>query len=85
MTTARLNARMRRLEHTLPAGCPACRHRRGLMVVRTSRQQPDGTIVRGECNPPPCPRCGQVPEQILEIVEVVVETREDLERLAAQV
>jgi hypothetical protein len=31
--------------------------------------------------PVACARCGEVPEQVVRIIEVVVETREDLARL----
>jgi hypothetical protein len=34
--------------------------------------------------PPSCPECGEVPEQIVELVEVVVETRDDVERVKAR-
>ena len=72
----RLRHRLRRLERRLGGrgdGCPACRHRRGRSVLVTPRE--------GDGPPPhdwpePCPRCGDVPEQLIEIIEEVVETHE---------
>jgi hypothetical protein len=84
VTAPRLDARLRRLEcMTSVLGCPACEDRRGRLWIRTSRQQPDGTVIHGGDAPVPCVHCGLVPEQILEIIEVVVESREDLARLDA--
>jgi hypothetical protein len=63
-----------------PAGCPACHRRRGRSFIRSSHELPDGTRIPHRELPPSCPACGEVPEQIVEIVEVMVETREALER-----
>jgi hypothetical protein len=73
-----LRNRLRRLERDAgAAGCPACRDLRGLVVVRRVRH---GTSLPWE-EPAPCPRCREVPEQILEIEEVVVTTREEVAQL----
>jgi hypothetical protein len=81
----RLSGRLHRLERRVgDTGCPACRDRRGRVVLVTSRSLPDGkTEPQGDW-PPPCERCGEVPEQVVEIVETVVGTREDLIHLAAE-
>jgi hypothetical protein len=47
--------------------------------VHFSRQNPDGTISAETNDPPPCERCDEVPEEVMEIVEVIVDTREDLQ------
>ena len=60
-----LHNRLRRLEQAVGTGCPACRDRRGVVVVRRRRQ---GMSLPWD-EPAPCPRCGEVPEQILEIEE----------------
>ena len=68
----KLHARLRRLERTtVDADCPACRERRGWTVLLTARRLPDGTVAPVEGEPQPCVRCGQVPEQIIEVVEVI--------------
>jgi hypothetical protein len=69
----RLRHRLVRLEQGLSAGCPACRHSRGLVALVTAREEPDGFFGMGEDEPRPCAACGEVPEQIIEIVETVVE------------
>jgi hypothetical protein len=81
-----LRGRLNRLERgTAETGCPACRDRRGLFVLSFGRQRADGTVVlRGE-PPRPCGRCGEVPERVVEVIELVIETREELERWEARV
>lgn len=70
----RLRRRLQRLEQqAVDAGCPACRDRRGRIVLRTAKRLPDGTVVTVEEEPQPCPRCGRIPEQIIEVVETVVD------------
>lgn len=65
--------RLQRLEQqAVDAGRPACRDRRGRIVLRTAKRLPDGTVVVVEEEPQPCARCGQVPEQIIEVVETVL-------------
>jgi hypothetical protein len=69
-----LRTRLQRLErNTADAGCPACRDRRGRIVLLRAEQQPGGTVAVVEGEPAPCTLCGQVPEQIVEVVETVVE------------
>ena len=69
-----LRTRLRSLEHTVgAAGCPACRDRRCFSVLATPRGD---TAVLPDDWPAPCPRCGDVPEQIIEIITQVVETHE---------
>jgi hypothetical protein len=72
-----LRSRLQRLERSLmpEGGCPACCERRGRMIGLAARQLPDGSVVAEEEGPPPCSRCGQVPEQILLLIETLVEAR----------
>jgi hypothetical protein len=71
-----LRTRLQRLErHRVEEGCPACRDRRGRIVLWTAERLPDGTAVGVEKEPQACTRCGQIPEQILEVVLEVVEQR----------
>ena len=73
-----LRGRLQRLERTkIEAGCPACRDRRGRIVLVTARRLPDGTVVAVEEKPQPCAQCGQIPEQIIEVIESVVDERTD--------
>jgi hypothetical protein len=73
-----LRARLQRLERRkIEIGCPACRDRRGRIALVTARRLPDGTVVAEEGEPQPCARCGQVPEQIIEVVKSVVGERTD--------
>jgi hypothetical protein len=84
MSLARLNARLRRLEQIEGVGgCPACRDRRGRVAVHTYRQMADGSVRPHGDAPQPCDVCGEVPEEVIEIVEVVVSTREECQRLLA--
>jgi hypothetical protein len=53
-------------------------------VIVTARQESDGSLTHTEGAPAPCPSCGQTPEHLIEVVEIVVESREDLERLAGR-
>jgi hypothetical protein len=80
----RLQARLQRLERCIiveQGHCPACRDRHGRTVFVRSRQQPDGTLVPLDPELEPCARCGEVPEGIVEIVEVVVTSRSEWARL----
>jgi len=64
-----LRQRLKRLEECRgPAVCPGCRQRRGRIVFRTVRERPDGTVVSEEPEPASCPRCGDVPEQVIDVV-----------------
>ncbi len=77
----RIRARLVRLERAAgAAGCPACRDRRGRAVLHCGREQRDGSVRFEQPEPMPCPRCGEEPEEVVEVVEVVIETREDLAR-----
>jgi hypothetical protein len=68
----RLRTRLHRLERSLVAvGCPACRERRRI-VQRTATSLPDGSVVWDVEEPPPCPRCDPIAEQIMEVVLPVV-------------
>ena len=70
-----LSKRLARLERQ--AGLsdrPACRDRRGLTVLVEAWESPDGSVGPAEDLPAPCPRCGEVPEQVVEIVEIVVDS-----------
>jgi hypothetical protein len=81
-----LRSRLSRLERgTAEIGCPACRARRGLFALSTGRQRADGTVVLEGERPRPCTRCGEIPEQFVEVMEVVIETREELKRWEARV
>jgi hypothetical protein len=83
MRAVRLDSRLRRLEADVPAGCPACRHRRGRELLHIFRQNPDATRSSVTGEPQPCERCGDVPEEVIELVEVVVSTREEWKRVRA--
>jgi hypothetical protein len=81
----RLHQRLKRLEVSVgpDPGCPICRDRRGRTVLVTSRRLPDGTTTQVAARPAPCERCRGVPERVIHIAYVVVETQEDVARLAA--
>jgi hypothetical protein len=69
-----LRTRLQRLERAqIDTGCPACRDRRGRIVLLTAEQRPDGTVAVMEGEPASCALCGEVPEQVIEVVETVVE------------
>lgn len=71
----RLRARLRILEEsTAGLVCPGCRHRGGI-IFRTSTQLPNGTRVWDVEKPLPCPRCGKIPEMIIEVILSVVDER----------
>jgi hypothetical protein len=60
----RLDGRLRRLEGmTSVLGCPDCHQRRGRIWIRTSREQPDGTVIYREGDPLPCPAAGWCPNR----------------------
>ena len=56
-------------------GCTACCARRALIAMVDATPQPEGTVVHPVDVPEPCERCGVVPESVIEIAEVVVESR----------
>jgi hypothetical protein len=64
---ARLS-RQRRTER-----CPACRDRHGCLALVTGRQRRDGTFVPDRPPPEPCAACGQIPEEVLVVVEELVD------------
>jgi hypothetical protein len=72
----RIRGRLARLERTVGTGCPDCRHRRGHVFLHISRQAPDGTLHSATAAPRPCSRCGQIPEEVIEVVEAIIATRE---------
>jgi DNA-directed RNA polymerase subunit RPC12/RpoP len=73
----RLRTRLQKLERSRTfAGCPGCRHRR-VIVLRTCTPLPDGSVVWDVDEPQPCARCGQIPEQIIEMILSVVDERND--------
>jgi hypothetical protein len=74
-----LRHRLRRLEQAVGTGCPACRDRRGQVVVRRSRR---GTSLPW-VDPSPCVHCGEVPEQVLELEEILVTSREEAKQWLA--
>jgi hypothetical protein len=69
-----LRRRLQRLEKVIHGhdGCPVCRPRCRRPVFLSVSRLADGTVVDVGERPAPCPRCGQVPEQIIEVVEMVV-------------
>jgi hypothetical protein len=68
-----MHNRLRRLEKAVPdLGCPACRDRRGRIVMNRARRLPDGTLTYPEWRPAPCERCGKVAEFVIEVVEPFV-------------
>jgi hypothetical protein len=73
----RIRGRQARLERSIGTGCPDGRHRRGHAFVHISRQAPDGTVHSETDAPRPC---GQVPEEVIEAVEVIIHSREEWER-----
>jgi hypothetical protein len=79
-----LRTRLQRLErNSIDIGCPACRNRRGQVLVRVAERLPEGSVAVHSEEPQPCARCGQVPEHIIEIVEVVVKERTNLPKWGA--
>jgi hypothetical protein len=72
----RLRARLQKLEHNkaIDRGCPACRARRGLTAMVDVTPMPEGMVADAADAPRPCEWCGVVPESVIEIVEIVVES-----------
>jgi hypothetical protein len=68
-----LRTRLQRLEqNVVDAGCPACCDRRGQTLVRVAEPLADGTVAPVDDLPPPCARCGQISERVINVVETVV-------------
>ncbi len=72
----RLVAAARRQGLSPGAGCPACRERRNVTVIMRGREDDAGEMAWAGEGPSPCAACGQVPEEVIEVVEQVVETRD---------
>ena len=72
----RVRARLQKLEHNtaIDRGCPACRARRGLTAMVDVTPMPEGMVADAADAPRPCEWCGVVPESVIEIVEIVVES-----------
>jgi hypothetical protein len=72
----RLRVRLQRLERDkgIDRGCPACRPRRGLTAMVDVTPMPEGMVADAADAPMPCERRGVVPESVIEIVEVVIES-----------
>jgi hypothetical protein len=73
-----LKRRLAKLEAAIAVtvgGCMACRDRRGDTVLVSGDLSPEGSFVpsSGAEMPAPCPECGEVPEEIIQITEVLVE------------
>ena len=69
----RIRAILTKLERRLGvAGCPLCRLRRRDTVRVAVEPLPGGTNNAVEAYPAPCLRCGDVPEQVIELTEIVV-------------
>ena len=69
----RIRAILTKLERRLGVGgCPLCRLRRRDTVLVAAESLPDGTSNVLEAYPSPCPRCGDIPEQVVALTEVVV-------------
>jgi DNA-directed RNA polymerase subunit RPC12/RpoP len=74
----RLRTRLQKLERSRTfAGCPTCRHRR-VIVLRTCTPLSDVTVVWDVDKPPTCTRCGQIPEQIIEVILSVLDERSNV-------
>jgi hypothetical protein len=68
-----LRTQLQRLErNSIDADCPACRDRRGQILVQVAERLPDGTMAVDSEEPQPCARCGQIPERVIQVVETVV-------------
>jgi hypothetical protein len=72
-----LKSRLMRLTQFGSDLCPECRNRRGRVALLVASRSPDGTILTENDAPTPCSRCGEVPEQLVQVVEEVVDVRLD--------
>jgi hypothetical protein len=71
-----IKSRLRRLSRELqPRVCPECRDRKGRLARVVASRSLDGAMVPQNDAPSPCSRCGEVPEQVVQVVEEVVEVR----------
>jgi len=71
--------RLQRLERALGiyAGCPACQALQDNTVLVSVEFLPDGTKVYPDGAPEPCPACGEIPGQVIEIEEIIVPSPAD--------
>ena len=78
MSNRSIRTRLMKLEQPFVRGaCPACGTRTGLIQdLFVCEQAPDGELIPmdGKELPKPCPRCGQLPDVLVEILEVVTPT-----------
>jgi hypothetical protein len=75
-TDMSLRMRLQRLEQNdVDAGCPACRDRQGRIALRIVERRPDGTLAAHSEELLPCVQCGEIPEQVVEVIETAVEPR----------
>jgi len=69
----RLKTRLQRLVTRLGLeACPECRDRRGQTILVDWEENEDGSVKQPEGMPVPCERCGEIPEEVIWIKEVVV-------------
>ena len=69
----RIRAILAKLERRLGVGgCPCCRSRRHDTLLVAAEPTQDEINTALEAYPDPCPRCGDIPEQVIELTEVVV-------------
>jgi hypothetical protein len=83
MSSRSIRVRLARLEAPFAEGaCPVCGPRTGFVKeLVVCEQAPGGELIPldGKELPEPCPRCGQMPEVAVEILEVVTSTHDVLE------
>jgi hypothetical protein len=76
----RVHNRLARLERQLirgEGGRRACQDRRRVVLIETE-QMADGTVVLRDPQPEPCAVCGEVPEQIIEVMLTTVTRRDEI-------
>jgi hypothetical protein len=79
----RLAAAARRQGLWLEGRCPACRDRRGRVVLVSGRLGDDGAVAWKRELPPACAVCGEVSEDIIEIVDQIVPARGERRKVPA--
>src|SRR5437867_2551584 len=82
-----IRTRLQRLEQVAPkATCPACRDRSGRSVLVITHRLADGSWLSQTTDmmPEPCFACGEIPESIIEITEVLLQSREQVEKWARE-
>jgi hypothetical protein len=71
-----MHRRLQRLEENVPdAGCPACRDRRGQLVMVEAERRADGSVVLRDKEPEACAQCGVVPENVVQVILSYVAAR----------